>query len=131
MEEIEVKVEVLSNGLKVVNLFARPVTFADGTIVPPTNYNLRLSTLKQGKEPPNIDIWQQDREVVRIRFLKGDTVPRVEDIEWLRRNIPKDVLILANRAKADYYGFPCVSPVFSSRINDTEVSHSISDFLWS
>jgi len=131
MEEIEVKIGVLSNGIKVVNLFMRPIIFDDGTSVPPTKYNLRLSTLKQGKEPPNVDVWEQDREVVRIRFLKGDTVPRVEDIEWLRRNIPKDVLILANRTKAEYYGFPCVSPVFSSRINEIDVSHSISDFLWS
>ena len=131
MEEIEVKIGVLSNGIKVVNLFMRPIIFDDGTSVSPTKYNLRLSTLKQGKEPPNVDVWEQDREVVRIRFLKGDTVPRVEDIEWLRRNIPKDVLILANRTKAEYYGFPCVSPVFSSRINEIDVSHSISDFLWS
>ena len=47
MEDIEINIVDLSNSVKVVNLLPNPIHFDDGTVVPPTRYRLRLSTLKR------------------------------------------------------------------------------------
>ena len=124
MEDIKINVVELSNGVKVVNLLNVPIHFEDGTIVPSTKKVLRLSSLKRKLEPPNGDEWRTNAtDVDQIILVKADTVPRVEDLEWLKMNIPKDVLIMCPRAQATMYGFPCVTPNFSRRIDDSIVEH--------
>lgn len=132
MEEIEINIVELSNSVKVVNLLPNPIHFNDGTVVPPTRYRLRLSTLKRTEEPPNANEWRDNAtpEANYVNLIKADTVPRVEDVEWLRNNIPKDVLVLTKRAIGQTYGFPCVTPNFSQRIDEETVTHHIDSFLW-
>ena len=107
MEDIEINIVELSNSVKVVNLLPNPIHFDDGTVVPPTRYRLRLSTLKRTAEPPNAEVWRDNAtpKANYVNLIKADTVPRVEDLEWLRNNIPKDVLVLTKRAAAQIWGF--------------------------
>jgi hypothetical protein len=132
MDEIEIKVVELSNGVKVVNMLRAPIHFEDGTIVPVTYFRIRLSTLKRRAEPENADEWRESSAIDgdKVGLIKADSIPRVEDLEWLKRNIPKDVLILCPRAQSTAYGFPCVTPNYGNRINDYVIQHKINSFLW-
>jgi hypothetical protein len=130
---IEIKTVELSNGLKVINLLRVPIHFEDGTIVPVTNFRLRLATLKRKVEPENADEWRKEAafDADKIALVKANTVPRVEDLEWIKTNIPKDVLILCPRAQSTTYGFPFVTPNYANRIDDDIIEHKIDSFLWS
>ena len=132
LDGLELKIVELSNSVKVINLIPSPIHFEDGTVVPPTYFRPRLSTLKRVTDPPNADTWRSSATAKAnyVDLIKADTVPRVEDLEWLKENIPNDVLILCKRATALVYGFPCVTPNYSRRIDDETIAHAIDSFLW-
>ena len=82
MDEIEIKVVELSNGVKVVNMLRAPIHFEDGTIVPVTYFRIRLSTLKRRAEPENADEWRESSAIDgdKVGLIKADSIPRVEDL---------------------------------------------------
>ena len=134
-DEIEIKIVEFSNGVKVVNLLSSPILFDDGNDggrVSCTDKLLRLSTLKQRLEPENCDGWRLRIDPLpnpKIKLLKAISLPRIDDMEWIIRNIPRDVLVIVGRARAQVYGFPCVTPVISYM--ESEPVHRIDCFMWS
>ena len=132
-ENIEINVETLTNGLQVVNLFRDPILFEDGTSAKPTNYKLRIASIKSDKEPTTVDEWRDNAspQAGYTNLIRIDSIARVEDLEWMRKNIPKGVLILCPKAQAATYGFPCVTPSWKARIDERSVEHKIDEFYWS
>lgn len=131
MDEVNIHIIELTNGLKVVNLIENELHFVDGTIVPPTHKRLRISTLRRNEDPPNFDEWvirADDPTDRKIRLLKANSIPFIDDVEWLKRNIPVDALVLTGRAKTEIFGFPCVTPVVSHK-GETALHH-IDVFMW-
>jgi hypothetical protein len=132
-ENIEIKVATLTNGIKVINLFRDIILFDDGTSVENTDYKLRISSIRSEREPKNVDEWRDNSppQASYIGLTRIDSIARVEDLEWIRKNIPKDVLILCPKAQAAIYGFPCVTPSWKGRIDENSVEHKIDEFFWS
>jgi hypothetical protein len=134
-EEIEIKIVEFSNGVKVVNLLSNPILFDEpgspSVQVPCTDKLLGLKTYKKRLDPENCDGWRiriDPPPYPKIRLLKAITLPRIDDVEWLIRNIPNDVLVLVGRARAEVYGFPCVTPMIS--FMESEPVHRIDCFMW-
>ena len=132
-QNIEINVKELTNGIKVINLFRSPIFFEDRSVVEITNYTLRIHSMKSDKEPMNVDGWRDNSppQASYIKLTRIDTMANAEDVEWLRKSIPKDVLILCPKAQAAVYGFPCVTPVWKARIDDNTVEHKLDEFYWS
>ncbi len=112
------QIATLSNGTKIVNLYGEQLVFEDGTVVEPEERRLNLRTIRRfNREPPNSELWRayaDDIKDPQIRLVKSQALPVIEDLEWIKKHIPKDVLIVTRTVIARSYGFPCVTPYFTN-----------------
>ena len=134
-KQIELHIVEFSNGVKVINLLPNEIYFDDPNgqimMVPRTEKDLKITTMKKRLDPDNSDAWRvriDPPPQEKIRLLKATSLPHVGDMEWIIRNVPNDVLVVTGRARAEVYGFPCVTPMVSF-IEDRPI-HRIDCFMW-
>ena len=119
MSEIEFTITTLKNGIRVINLMGKDLTFTCGTVCKKTK--IPPDYLKNMNMARDYDF---DRELVgetvgkeivdsgEFKLMKRHVVPNMTNYRRIMKAAPKDCIILVREYIAESCGFPFVCPMY-------------------